>query len=87
LTPAYDKQAPDTLSMVREQYKVLGSTLRDAGYTIADDKMATWFWFRRDFTPTQEIWHLPVEVGSETAKLKDWPQDPANTTQHNLGFV
>lgn len=87
LTPTYDRQAPDTLERVREQYKVLGSVLRAAGYAIPDDKLGVWFWFRRDFTAAEEVWYQPVEIGSEAAKAAEWPRDAANTTQHSLGFV
>ncbi|WP_294637417.1 hypothetical protein [uncultured Aquabacterium sp.] len=87
LTPTYSRQAPDTLDLVREQYKVVGSVLRESGYSIPDDKLGTWFWFRRDFTAVEEVWYQPVEIGSEQAKSAEWPRDQANTTRHSLGFV
>lgn len=87
LTPTWDSEAPDTLSLVREQYKVKGQVLKDAGYEIAEQDLSVNFWFRRDFDTSAETWHMPVKVGSEEAKAADWPVDTKNTTQHNLGFV
>lgn len=87
LTPTYSRNAPDVLELVREQYKVQGALLRQSGYQIPEDKLNTWFWFRRDFTTVEEVWYQPVEVGSELAKQPQWPRDDGNTTRHNLGFV
>lgn len=84
LTPEYEADAPDTLKQVREQYKVRGQVLRDAGYTIPEDGLAADWWFRRDFTQTQEIWYLPVLTTDRDAQFT---ADDAKTTTHGLGFV
>ena len=89
LTPAWDDEAPDTLSSVSEQYKVKGSDLKKQGYTIADAYIGEMFWFQRVWTTTQEIWMLPWIVTSSTkSNAPNLPViDTSKTKRHDLGFV
>lgn len=89
LVPTWKKTAPDTLTMVREQYKVKGDALRDAGYEIKDEELSADFWFRREWTEQQEIYYTPWKVrGDDAATTPVVPkQDAARTINHALGFV
>ena len=84
LTPTFKPDAPDTLAKVTEQYKVKGSALRAQGYEVADDEMASDFWFRREWDDKAETWFLPWRVKDDKATPK---VDKAKTVKHNLGFV
>lgn len=87
LTPTWRADAPDTLAMVREQYKVKGKVLAGMGYTVPKDDAESDYWFRRDFTDAAEVWHMPVKCGTPEAEAANWPVDTAKTTPHGLGFV
>lgn len=83
LTPFWDPLAPDTLVCVREQYKCTGRSLRDAGYAIPDDELKTDWWYRREWTATQELYYLPWMVRDTKAP----EEDKKRTVTHDLGFV
>ena len=84
LTPTFEPDAPDTLAMVTEQYKVKGRVLRDQGYTIAEDELGSDFWFRREWDAQEERWFLPWKVRDDSAGPV---VDKAKTVRHGLGFV
>ncbi len=84
LTPAWKKDAPDTLEQVTEKYKVKGQALKDSGYAIKDDELKVDFWFQRDWTEESEIWYQPVKVEA-AAKAPEIDKD--KTVDHKLGFV
>jgi hypothetical protein len=86
LTPTWDKEAPDTLQKVAEQYKVKGHALRNGGYSIADDDLNADFWFRREWDNIAETWYQPIKV--KDAREGWQPKaDTSRTTRHDLGFV
>lgn len=86
LTPQWEEEAPDTLEKVTERYKVKGKVLRDAGYTIHEDKDSEDFWFQRTWDAMAETWFLPQT--KESATKGEAPQeDTAKTVTHGLGFV
>lgn len=88
LTPTWKATAPDTLEMVREQYKVTKQALVDAGYQIpGDDAMSALFWFRREWTEKEEIYYQPVSVGKYREGKAAFTRDAKRTVAHNLGFV
>lgn len=87
LTPTWKADAPDTLAMVSEQYKVKGSVLAAAGYTIPTDKQSMEFWFRRDWTEAEETWYLPAELPVLATDAVQWVRDAGKSTAHQLGFV
>ncbi len=81
LTPEWESDAPDTLWRVTERYKVTGPVLAAQGYDIADPD--TTYWFMRVWDARDEIWFLPVPVGSrEAAEI-----DAGRSVRHDLGFV
>lgn len=86
LTPAWDAQAPNTLSMCVEQYKLEGAALKVAGYTVNDDDLKTVFWFRREWTKTEEVWYQPLKA-EDLKDGKEFVRDDRNTVKHELGFV
>lgn len=85
LTPKWKADAPDTLEMVSEKYKVKGHVLRDTGYTVDATDLEASFWFRRDWTEMEEVWYAPakIEVGKEVVFTKD----AQRTVKHEMGFV
>lgn len=84
LTPVWDKDAPDKLERVIEQYKVKGSDLSASGYPITEEEMGVDFWFRREWDTEFENWFFPVKVSDK----KDPSQiDEDKTVEHGLGFV
>ncbi len=83
LKPEWDPSAPDTLLRVSEKRKVRGDALAAAGYTIAEDKLATEHWFGRIWDAQAETWLLPQPVGAEGSLQAD----PSRTVWHGLGFV
>jgi hypothetical protein len=85
LTPEFDPQAPDMLLSVTQRYKVAGSVLRDRGYKIADDKLATPHWFQRVWDANAETWFVPWPASS--AEKHKPVADTARTVRHALGFV
>lgn len=85
LTPIWRQDAPDTLKAVVEQYKVKGAELRAQGYAVAEDKLATQFWFRRTWDDQAETWFIPWEA--DQSKTAEPQVDAERTTQHKLGFV
>lgn len=87
LTPLWKPTAPDTLQSVREQYKVKGSDLRAAGYSVKDDDLNEDHWFLREFTDTQEVFYQPWKVRDEKANQRKPKVDDKRTVSHNLGFV
>lgn len=84
LTPQWDPEAPDTLLSVTEQYKALGSTLAQAGYTIDPADSGEMFWFRRVWDAENETWYQPWKVANLRAKPK---ADAGRSVKHALGFV
>ena len=86
LTPTWKPDAPDTLLRVREEYKVRGKDLKARGYAIDAKDMETHFWFRRDWTETQEIWFLPWKVSEAKPKI-EIDTAPNRTVTHGFGFV
>ena len=81
LTPAWDQQAPDTLSRVVERYKVPGAVLAANGYEIDDPSLD--YWFERTWDSEAETWLVPVPVDGIDAGIVD----EARTVRHGLGFV
>lgn len=86
LTPTWDAQSPNTLNMCVEQYKLDGAALKSSGYAIKDDEMKTVYWFRREWTKTEEVWYLPLKAEDLKAG-KAFIRDDKNTVKHDLGFV
>ena len=82
LTPVWQREAPDTLAMVTERYKVHRTQLEESGFS--PDPQWQWFWFQRRWDSQREIWYLPWPVGKDDAGPVE---DPANTVTHALGFV
>ncbi len=82
LTPAWDVQAPDTLSRVTEKYKVSGADLAAQGYEGVD--AASLYWFQRIWDNEAEIWYLPWPVNDAAAGPV---RDDARSVRHGLGFV
>lgn len=83
LTPHWKAEAPDTLLRVTERYKVEGRDLRALGYDVAQ---AGAYWWRRDWTETEEIRYLP-QPEADARKGEPRQRDEARSTRHNLGFV
>jgi hypothetical protein len=82
LTPAWRRDAPDTLAGVTEKYKVRRGELEERGYTLSDDH--EWYWFQRVWDDQREIWYWPWPVAKEGAGPVE---DPVQTVDHRLGFV
>ncbi len=88
LTPTWNPEAPDELVSVREKRKTRGKDLLDAGYDIADEDVASMFWFEREWTAMSDTWFVPKLVDSRGEKAQGADViDKARTTQHDLGFV
>lgn len=86
LTPTWDPEAPDTLTLVVERYKVRGDVLAGMGYAIPTDKQSENFWFQRTWNESAETWFLPQSL--EDAKEGKPPAvDTTRTVTHGLGFV
>lgn len=86
LTPTWDPEAPDTLLRVTERYKVKGDVLKRAGYAIADDDLATEFWFQREWNAGAETWYQPQKKADASAGTPP-VVDTARTVTHGIGFV
>ena len=86
LTPVWQADAPDTLEAVLERYKVFGSDLKAAGYSIEDKQLTEEFWFARDWTDNEEIWYTPVTV-ADAKEGKAFTRDAKRSVAHKLGFV
>jgi hypothetical protein len=81
LTPQWDPQAPDSLLLVTERYKVAGAVLVTQGYDVADTQAQ--YWFMRQWDDQAETWFRPWPVGSGAT-----PQvDEARSVRHGMGFV
>jgi hypothetical protein len=83
LTPTWDPANPDRLIKITERYKVVGSALEAAGYTVDPNRRRSWFWFQREWDDTAETWFLPKPLKEEGAMV----EDRTKTVTHNLGFV
>lgn len=81
LTPQWQPEAPDTLALVRERYKVGGAVLAGQGYEIS--QISADYWFMRDWDAEFETWYQPTLVGSSAEPVVD----SARTVRHGLGFV
>ena len=81
LRPYWSLDEPDALVRIVERYKVKGSQLSSLGYDILD--ISKEYWFMREWTPTEEVWYKPTELGSDAPSQVDY----GRTTQHRLGFV
>ena len=81
LTPIWRPDAPDTLASVTERYKLRGSALVTAGYTVPD--LGATYWFTRCWNDQAETWFLP----QSTTSSDPLTPDPARTVKHGLGFV
>lgn len=84
LTPTWKPLAPDVLLSVTERYKLKGKVLKAAGF--AADKDEADYWVQRDWTETDEIVYLPLEVSKDPKKQAP-KVDAARSTKHSLGFV
>ena len=82
LTPSWQAEAPDTLALVREEYKVSGRDLLAQGYVAEAERS---YWFRRDWDAAAERWYWPWPVGVD----EDFVPlvDEERTVRHGLGFV
>ena len=81
LEPVWDPEAPDTLKMVTERYKVAGRFLAATGYDISDPDAD--YWFSRNWDSGGETWFLPQLVSSGHP-----PEvDTERSVRHGLGFV
>ncbi len=89
LTPVWRDDAPDTLEVVKERYKVKGRVLRKQGYAIDEEMSAQDFWFARDWNDKAETWYLPKLCSVVDIDSNDYvfPVDTVKTVNHNLGFV
>ncbi|MBO4120275.1 phage portal protein [Cupriavidus gilardii] len=86
LSPEFDPEAPDTLVKVTEKYKVKGKTLVAMGYQAEDNDED--YWFRREWTTTQEVFYLPQKVADSKKEPPPPPVvDTTRTVTHSLGFV
>lgn len=86
LTPEFDPEAPDTLVKVTEKYKVKGKTLVAMGYQAEDNDED--YWFRREWTTTQELIYIPQKVADSKKEPPPAPVvDAQRTVSHSLGFV
>lgn len=83
LTPTWQAEAPDTLEMVTERFKVKGEVLKTMGYAVEDKEI---YWFRRDWTATSEVWYQPQKL-SDAKERKPPVEDTSKTVSHKLGFV
>ncbi len=81
LTPVWELEAPDTLAVVTERYKVPGADLAAAGFAVADEALT--YWFQRRWDAADETWFLPQVVGSPDLPVVD----RARSVRHGLGFV
>ncbi|MBV8656609.1 MAG: phage portal protein [Burkholderiales bacterium] len=86
LTPTWKRDEPDVLERITELRKTTGRELRDAGYTVADEKLDTVYLFKREWTTSEEVWFAPLER-SEWQDRKPFTVDAERTRQHTLGFV
>ena len=86
LTPAWDSEAPDTLTSVTERYKVKGQVLKDSGYAIPDDQVNDSFWFQRIWDVSAETWYVPQTL-TDAKDGKAPVVDTGRTVTHGLGFV
>ncbi len=90
LTPVWRDDVPDELKLVHEAYKVLGSDLEAAGYSVSPADLGLQWWWRRDWTPAEEVRYQPRLVsgvaGSPLGK-EGWVIDAERTKAHGLGFV
>lgn len=84
LTPTWNPEAPDTLLSVTERYKLKGKILKAAGFAAEKDEAD--YWVQRDWTLTEDICYLPLEVSKDPKKQKP-TIDATRTTTHGLGFV
>lgn len=81
LTPSWEVEAPDVLSLVVERYKAPGAELIAAGFAV-DDPAAT-YWFERRWDAAWETWFLPQAVGATGPAVRD----AVRSVRHGLGFV
>jgi Phage portal protein, SPP1 Gp6-like len=81
LSPVWDADAPDTLALVTERYKVPGVLLNANGYSV-DDADAE-YWFCRQWDKESEVWFVPTQVGATSRPITD----DNRTVRHGLGFV
>lgn len=86
LTPTWQDDAPDTLTLVTEKYKTKGKALFDLDYPISPDDFAADFWFQRTWDSNAENWFDPWPVIPK--KLDYVPViDAKRSKSHTLGFV
>ena len=81
LTPTWCQDAPDTLAIVTERYKLPGSAILAAGYDVPD--LNSTYWFTRQWDTNNENWFLPQPVSDTGPPI---PDDNRSVT-HGLGFV
>ena len=81
LTPTWKADEPDTLAAVTERYKLSGSALFAAGYTVPD--LSASYWFTRRWDEQAEVWFIPQLATDTTTPVID----EARSVTHDLGFV
>jgi len=87
LTPRWKALAPDTLEAVTEQYKTTKQALVEAGCAVdADDSPNSVYWYRRDWTETEEVHYIPLKA-EDFKRGKTFQRDEECTVAHKLGFV
>lgn len=85
LTPKYDPENPDELSLVTEKCKKKGSELIEMGYTGLDKKET--YWWMRQWDSMQEIYYIPWKPSDEEKENFSTKIDEKRTVSHKLGFV
>lgn len=85
LTPKYDPEDPDELSLVTEKCKKKGSELIEMGYVGLDKKET--YWWMRQWDSIEERYYIPWKLSDEEKENFRPEIDKERTVIHNLGFV
>lgn len=87
LTPVFNWQDPDILIKISEMRKYLGSNLMTMGYEIAKDDQNKWFWLKREWNDTEEIYYKPYLIDNNEGEQAKLITDDERSSTHDLGFV
>jgi len=85
LTPKFDPENPDELSLVTEKCKKKGSDLIDMGYSGIDPREI--YWWMRQWDSIEERYYEPWKPSEEEKKDFRPTIDEKRTVNHDLGFV
>lgn len=85
--PYFNIKNPDQLIKVEQKKAIDGNTLVSYGYNIKKEELNDFFYVKREWTETEEIFYMPYLCSSDKDQDFKPTKDIERSSVHNFGFV